>query len=473
MFLNFNGTAGIWRAEAIADAGGWAHDTLTEDLDLSYRAQLRGWRALYLPDVVCPAELPAQIAAFKAQQRRWATGSIQTARKLIPAILRCPRSPWAKCQAVLHLTHYLVHPLMLVVVLLSLPLILLEGVFPAPAPLMVTATLFALSTFGPSNLYVYGERQLGPGWPRRLRHLPFLMLLGTGIALSNTRAVLKGLTGRPLEFVRTPKFGLETARETWRDKAYRLRGAWEGLEELGPAIYAFAGTCAFLHTTRYFIFPFMAIYTLGFAQVGSLTLLQPSKRPAPWRPRRTIGMNDSSLARTPWRQIATRPVYSNKWMAVREDQVRLPDGRETIYGVVDCGQCVGVLPFVDPSHVLLVGQYRYVAKRFTWEMPTGGARPGESLESAAQRELTEEAGYRARRLTWVSTYHTSKSVMDETAHLYLAEDLTAAGREADDTEFIERRAFPFREALDMVLRAEITDGMTVIAVLHAARRLAV
>jgi ADP-ribose pyrophosphatase len=158
-------------------------------------------------------------------------------------------------------------------------------------------------------------------------------------------------------------------------------------------------------------------------------------------------------------------------MAIREDRVRLPDARETIYGVVECGQCVGVLPFVDPAHVLLVGQYRYVAERFTWEMPTGGVRPGESLEAAAQRELAEEAGRRAGRLTWLSTYHTSKSVVDETAHLYLGEELVGAERSGDETEFIERRVFPFREVLEMVGRSEITDSMTVIAVLHAARRL--
>ncbi|HYL81735.1 MAG TPA: NUDIX hydrolase [Candidatus Acidoferrum sp.] len=181
-------------------------------------------------------------------------------------------------------------------------------------------------------------------------------------------------------------------------------------------------------------------------------------------------MRESSLARLPWQQITSRRVYANKWMAIREDQVRLPDGRETIYGVVDCGNCVGVLPFVDRDHVLLVGQYRYVAQRFTWEMPTGGVRLGESLESAAQRELTEEAGRRAGRLTWVSTYHTSKSVMNETAHLYRGDDLSPAEQSADETEFIERRVFPFSQVLDMVRRAEITDSMTVIAVLHAALR---
>jgi len=182
-------------------------------------------------------------------------------------------------------------------------------------------------------------------------------------------------------------------------------------------------------------------------------------------------MTNTSRTRAPWRQLSSRRIYANRWMAVREDQVRLPDGRQTIYGVVDCGNCVGVLPFVDATHVLLVGQYRYVAERFTWEMPTGGVRPGESLEAAAQRELAEEAGRRAGRLTWISTYHTSKSVMNETAHLYLGEDLTPAERAPDDTEFIERRVFPFGEVLDMVRRAEITDSMTVIAVLQAALQL--
>jgi ADP-ribose pyrophosphatase len=176
----------------------------------------------------------------------------------------------------------------------------------------------------------------------------------------------------------------------------------------------------------------------------------------------------SLLARTPWKRLVTRDVYANKWITVREDQVRMPDGRETVYGVVECGECVGVLPFVDPDHVLLVGQYRYVAQRFLWEMPTGGVRPGESLEAAAQRELAEEAGQAARRLTWIHTYNPSKSVLDETAHLYLGEELSPAECPPDQTEFIERRVFPFREALDMVRRAEIVDSMTVIAVLSAA-----
>ena len=177
------------------------------------------------------------------------------------------------------------------------------------------------------------------------------------------------------------------------------------------------------------------------------------------------------LAEVPWLTRATRVVYRNPWIRVDEDQVELPDGRTTIYGVVRCGPCVGVLPFLDPDTVVLIRQYRYVARGVYWEMPTGGVHAGESLEAAAQRELAEEIGYTAGRLVPIVSYHTSKSVVDETAHLYLGEELAQADRAADETEFIERRTFPFAQVLEMVTRSEITDSMTVIAVLHAARRL--
>ena len=173
---------------------------------------------------------------------------------------------------------------------------------------------------------------------------------------------------------------------------------------------------------------------------------------------------------TPWKTLSTKPIYTNRWLSLREDLVELPDGRTTIYGVVTCGGCVGVLPFLDPDTVLLIRQYRYVARRVTWEMPTGGVHAGESIEGAAQRELSEEIGYRAGRLIPVSTYHTSKSVMDETAHLFLGEEMVKLELPADETEFIEVRPFPFHEVLRMVLSGEIVDSMTIIAVLHAARR---
>lgn len=176
-----------------------------------------------------------------------------------------------------------------------------------------------------------------------------------------------------------------------------------------------------------------------------------------------------SLSAVPWKTLSTRTIYGNRWLSLREDLVELPDRRTTIYGVVTCGQCVGILPFVDPDTVILIRQYRYVAQRATWEMPTGGVHPGESVEEAAQRELAEEIGHRAGRLIPLGRYHTSKSVMDETAHLFLAEELAGVTLPHDETEFITVRPFPFPEVLQMVLAGEIVDSMTIIAVLLAAR----
>jgi ADP-ribose pyrophosphatase len=175
-------------------------------------------------------------------------------------------------------------------------------------------------------------------------------------------------------------------------------------------------------------------------------------------------------SRAPWKTASSRPVYENRWIKVREDIAELPNGRTTVYGVVQCAECVGVLPWLDRDTVLLVGQYRYVARDFYWEIPTGAQHRGESLEDAAQRELAEEAGVAAGRLVKLCDFHTSKSVLHEVAHLYSAEDLRPSMRPADETEFIERRAFAFDEVLAMVERGEIKDSMTVIAVLHAARR---
>jgi ADP-ribose pyrophosphatase len=176
-----------------------------------------------------------------------------------------------------------------------------------------------------------------------------------------------------------------------------------------------------------------------------------------------------NLSKISWETLSTKPIYSNKWLSLREDLVQLPDGQTTIYGVVTCGECVGVLPFLDPDTVILIQQYRYIPRRVTWEMPTGGVNVGEAIEGAAQRELAEETGYQAGRLAHVSTYHTSKSVMDETAHLYLGTELIQAESLPDETEFIEVRPFPFTEVLGMVLDGDIVDSMTIIAVLHAAR----
>jgi ADP-ribose pyrophosphatase len=171
----------------------------------------------------------------------------------------------------------------------------------------------------------------------------------------------------------------------------------------------------------------------------------------------------------PWKTVSSREIYRNKWMHLREDIAEMPDGRSTIYGVCTFGKCVGVLPFVGKDSVILVRQYRYVQHEdFRWEMPTGGIKPGETPEQAAQRELGEEVGYFAGRLEPINIYYTSKSVCDETAYLYLGYDLVQNKLPEDDTEFFEVATFPFADVLRMVQRSEIRDGMTVIAVLQAA-----
>lgn len=177
------------------------------------------------------------------------------------------------------------------------------------------------------------------------------------------------------------------------------------------------------------------------------------------------------LASSPWVRLSRRRAYENPWIAVDEDVVELPSGATTTYGIVRCGSCVGMLPFVDAGHVLLVQQFRYITGQTTWEMPTGGVHAGESIESAAQRELAEEAGVRAGCLTPVTAFSTSKSVVDETAHLFLAHDLVPDSATPDETEDLQLRTFPFAEALDMVLAGRIVDSMTIIAVLWAELQL--
>jgi hypothetical protein len=273
LLLNFNGTAGLWRKAAILDAGGWQHDTLTEDLDLSYRAQLRGWRIVYRPEIVCPAELPVLITGFKSQQRRWATGSIQTARKLLPAVRRAPLPLWTKYQAFLHLTYYLIHPLMLLSVLLSVPLISLDFAAESVARPVVGA-VFALATAGPGTMLVYAQRVIDPAGWRRAWQLPTIMVIGVGLALSTSLAVLGAFGGGRHEFVRTPKFGIAGGGGTWRRRAYGEWAPWGGLAELALGAYCAVGTGLFWSEGRYAVVPFLALYAAGCFTVGWLTLYQ-------------------------------------------------------------------------------------------------------------------------------------------------------------------------------------------------------
>jgi cellulose synthase/poly-beta-1,6-N-acetylglucosamine synthase-like glycosyltransferase len=274
LLLNFNGTAGVWRRAAIVDAGGWTCDTLTEDLDLSYRAQLRGWTIVYRPDIVCPAELPVLVTGFKSQQRRWAMGSIQTALKLLPAVWRAELPLWTRYQAFVHLTYYMIHPLMLVSVVLAVPLRAVSDLAVDSAAQLVAGIVFGLATLGPATMLVYAQRVLQAAWWRSVLPLPTIMVIGVGVALSTTTAVLGAFVGGRREFVRTPKFGIDGTYGSWRGKRYGESAPWGGLTELTLGLYCAGAVWLFWEDGQYALVPFLALYAAGFLTVGWLTITQ-------------------------------------------------------------------------------------------------------------------------------------------------------------------------------------------------------
>jgi cellulose synthase/poly-beta-1,6-N-acetylglucosamine synthase-like glycosyltransferase len=232
LFLNFNGTAGVWRRQCIEDAGGWQHDTLTEDLDLSYRAQLRGWKIRYLPHIITPAELPEKISAFKSQQFRWAKGSIQTAKKLLRDLWSSSQPLLVKVEGSIHLTHYLVHPLMVINLLLILPLLVgsnfLLDIYP----------FFALAAIGPLFMYMTAMGKREASLFKRLINLFMLVLLGMGLSLNNTRAVGEALIGKRTPFKRTPKYNLRDHQNSGNYLDYLLPKSGMVWLELLAGVYA-------------------------------------------------------------------------------------------------------------------------------------------------------------------------------------------------------------------------------------------
>ncbi len=273
-FFNFNGTAGLWRREAIERAGGWQNDTLTEDMDLSYRAQLAGFRFVFLPDVVAPAEIPVTMSAFKSQQQRWSKGSIQTARKLLPRILASPLSLRVKVEALFHLTANLAYPLMVLLSLLMFPSMLVRYDMGFTEMLLLDAPLFLLATASVTSFYVVSQRELYPDWRHRLRVLPMLMALGIGMCLSNARAVVEGLLGKETSFVRTPKYRIESSSDGWKQKKYR--GRWSYLPWIEAAVGLYF-TAAVGYAASHQILgsiPFLVLFQVGFLYTGILSLLE-------------------------------------------------------------------------------------------------------------------------------------------------------------------------------------------------------
>ncbi|MEI8242348.1 MAG: glycosyltransferase [bacterium] len=270
LFMNFNGTAGVWRRAAIVSGGGWQWDTLTEDLDLSYRVQFEGWTALYLPDLVVPAELPETAAAFRSQQFRWAKGSFQTLLKLLPRLRREKSSWFKKFEAVMHISGYGVHPLMLTLSVLALPMLLLTRHHTLPYWVFAALALpLALSIIGPSTLYVWAQCVVDRrnGW-KSIFWMPILMFVGIGLALSNTRAIVEAVRGHESEFVRTPKRGDKEV------KRYQGRFAFIALAEIGLGVYSLYTVHVYMHSNRLGVVPFLMLYAAGYLYMGMLSVWQ-------------------------------------------------------------------------------------------------------------------------------------------------------------------------------------------------------
>jgi len=275
VFFNFNGTAGVWRRCAIEEAGGWQHDTLTEDTDLSYRAQLKGWKFLYLQDVECPAELPIEMTAFKTQQARWAKGLIQTSKKILPEVLKSDHPFHVKLEAWYHLTSNLSYPLMIMLSVLLLPAMIIrfyQGWFQM---LYIDLPLFLASTFSISSFYLVSQKELFPrSWPRALLYLPFLMALGIGLTITNTIAVLEALIGRQTAFARTPKYSVQSKKDRVRAAKYRRRLGWIPWIELLIGSY-FALTVYYaVVNENYITVPFLVLFVIGYWYTGLMSLLQ-------------------------------------------------------------------------------------------------------------------------------------------------------------------------------------------------------
>ncbi len=273
-FFNFNGTAGMWRKSTIIDAGGWQHDTLTEDMDLSFRAQLRGWRFVYVPDALAPAEIPCEMNSFKTQQFRWAKGSAQTAKKLLPIVLRAKLPLHVKLEAIFHLTNNFAYVFLILLALLQLPNMLLRQNMNAPELLLLDVPLFAATSGSIVLFYLTTHRALYNNLWEAIRRLPLMMALGIGLSLNNARAVVEGTFGQNSEFVRTPKHGVTRNEESWTKKKYKAGKNFYSLLEFGFGLY-FVGTIALaMYIGAWMSIPFLLLFMVGFLYVGGLSLYQ-------------------------------------------------------------------------------------------------------------------------------------------------------------------------------------------------------
>ena len=283
-FFNFNGTAGILRRKTIEHAGGWEHDTLTEDLDLSYRAQMKGWKFIFVPDLTVPAELPVEIQSFKAQQCRWAKGAMQTCKKVLIKILRGNFDTGEKMETWYHLTGNITYPLMVLLSLMLFPALIVrynQGWFQL---VTIDLPLFILSFSSVSTFYVTSQKALHKDWRKRILYLPGLMAVGIGMTIPGSKAVLEGALGMKSAFVRTPKFSVAGNKGEWMSKKYRGDISFTTILEIAFGLYFVFVTLYAWNLGVYGVIPFLLLFVWGYLYTGLWGLTQSLKRSSLWVP---------------------------------------------------------------------------------------------------------------------------------------------------------------------------------------------
>ena len=274
-FINFNGTGGIWRKSCIFDAGNWEADTLTEDLDLSYRAQMKGWKFKYLINFTSPAELPAEINSLKSQQFRWTKGAIETAKKIYPKVLKSDMSFKMKFQSFIHLCSNMAYPFILLAALLNLPILLIKETGEYD-PVFKFMSVFIFAFISSFLFYLYSQKDVYPDWQKRIMYFPVFMAGSMGFSVNNTKAVFEGLINKKSEFVRTPKFKIMHNRDSWHDKKYLLtkRIKISTYIEAVLALYCFTGVILSVVYVQIAALPFQLMFASGFGMISYLSIKQ-------------------------------------------------------------------------------------------------------------------------------------------------------------------------------------------------------
>ena len=273
-YINFNGTGGVWRKESIEDAGNWEADTLTEDLDLSYRAQMKGWKLKYLVNFTSPAELPSEINSLRSQQFRWTKGAIETAKKIYPRVLKSDLPLKLKFQSFIHLCSNIAYPFILLAAILNLPITLIKetGEFDTIYKFM---SLFIFAFISSFLFYLYSQKDVYPDWQKRILYFPVFMSGSMGLSVNNTKAVMEGIINKKTEFVRTPKFKIINDKDTVLDKKYLTKKVpFIAYIEAFLSIYCFTGVVISISLAQIAALPFQMMFALGFGLISFLSFKQ-------------------------------------------------------------------------------------------------------------------------------------------------------------------------------------------------------